>query len=185
MIFLRRRMQIISGLRRYQSEDVFECRGQLGGLPDLAFRRRRGLAWSFTGEKLTGTQLEQVFVRLRQEADLGGDLALSCIPSDPGEGAMPGYVLLMAYTADAPLLVPDLVPRFDALLAEINTEYGDKRSSGRLALPRQAALSYDGIAAALDPRARGEGAESQRAWDSQFKLLPLLCRTWEELDLSA
>jgi hypothetical protein len=173
------------GLRRYQSEDVFECRGQLGGLPDLAFRRRRGLAWSFTGEKLTGTQLEQVFVRLRQEADLGGDLALSCIPSDPGEGAMPGYVLLMAYTADAPLLVPDLVPRFDALLAEINTEYGDKRSSGRLALPRQAALSYDGIAAALDPRARGEGAESQRAWDSQFKLLPLLCRTWEELDLSA
>jgi hypothetical protein len=154
------------------------------GVPDLAFLRRRGLAWSFTGEKLTGAQLEEVFTRLREDFKVGAEVALSCVPTDPGGGWLPGYVLVLAYTGDAPADPPDLTGIFDLLLGQINTEYGDKRASGRLAPPRQEWFPYDGLAAALDPRAGEEGGETQRAWDSQFKLLPLLRRTWEDLNLS-
>ena len=47
------------GLIRYQTEDVFLCAetSAVGELPDLRFQRRRGLRWSFTGEKLTGEQV--------------------------------------------------------------------------------------------------------------------------------
>ena len=172
------------GLRRYQTEDVFECRGLEDGQPDLIFRRRRGLSWSFTGEKLTGAQLELVFSILREERDLGGGVAMCVVPSDPGSGRLPGYVLLLAYTDDAPPEVRDLAARFDVLLGEMNTEYADKRHSGRLALPRVKTLAYDGLAASLDPRVTGTGQDGQRAWDSQFKLLPLVRRTWEELSIS-
>ena len=96
---------------------------------------------------------------------------------------MPGYVLVAAYTGDAPGEPPDLGDRFDVLLGKINPEYGDKRASGRLAPPREVWLAYDVLAAALDPRAAEEEAEPQRAWDSQFKLLPLLLQTWEELEI--
>ena len=45
------------GLRRYQTGDLFACRGIVNGLPDLAFLRRRALEYSFVGEKVTAEQL--------------------------------------------------------------------------------------------------------------------------------
>jgi hypothetical protein len=42
------------GLRRYHTLDVFECVGHIDSVPDLRFKRRLGLSFSFTGEKLTG-----------------------------------------------------------------------------------------------------------------------------------
>ena len=172
------------GLRRYQTEDIFECIGHVEALPDLAFRRRRGLTWSFTGEKITGEQLTHVYRRLRDDGLVDASTALSCVPTDPGNGTMPGYVILLAEIGDAPDPAPSLSTAFDRVLGEINREYADKRASGRLAVPRLSRVAYDDVAAALDPRADGREGTAQRAWDSQFKLLPLLRQTWEELALS-
>jgi hypothetical protein len=49
------------GLLGYQTEDALRCVATIEGLPDLRFERRRGLAFSFTGEKLTGEQLSMAF----------------------------------------------------------------------------------------------------------------------------
>ena len=169
------------GLIRYQTEDVFECLGMESGQPDLAFRRRRGLSWSFTGEKLTGAQLESAFSLLREDCKLGGDIALSLAPTDP-PNTLPGYVLVVGHTAAPPPAIDPLVDSLERRLRAINTEYADKRDSGRLAPLRPVVIEYDRLAALLDPRASGADATAQRAWDSQFKLLPLLQRHWEELD---
>jgi hypothetical protein len=53
------------GLCRYHTSDLFLCRRKLGTLPDLVFVRRRGLEYSFTGEKLTAEQCSIVFEQLR------------------------------------------------------------------------------------------------------------------------
>lgn len=91
----------------------------------------------------------------------------------------------VAEIGDAPDPAPSLSTAFDRVLGEINREYADKRASGRLAVPRLSRVAYDDVAAAaLDPRADGREGTAQRAWDSQFKLLPLLRQTWEELALS-
>jgi len=155
------------GLRRYQTEDVFECVGRVRGLPDLRFRRRRGLTWSFTGEKLTAAQLSPVFDQLRERHGLSSDVPLSCVPSHP-PNALPGYVLLVAMTSPP----PDLAEAFDAALGRRNGEYRDKRASGRLAPPRVCGRPYAVLAAALG------GSQ----WESQFKLAPLTKRLFESLE---
>ena len=65
----------------------------------------------------------------------------------------------------------------------INTEYADKRDSGRLDVPRLIRVAYDEVAAALEPRADGREGTAQRAGDFPFKLLPSSRRIWEELAL--
>ena len=154
------------GLRRYQTEDVFECVAKVGGLPDLRFRRRRGLTWSFTGEKLTAAQLSPVFDLLREQHPSLSDVPLSCLPSQPA-GGLPGYVLLAA----APNPPRTLASDFDAALSRRNGEYRDKRASGRLAPPRVCGRPYPVVAAALG------GPQ----WESQFKLAPLTKRLFESL----
>ena len=55
------------GLRRYATGDLFRVERFVGGLPDLRFAGRRGLGWSFTGEKLTAEQVDQALRRLEAE----------------------------------------------------------------------------------------------------------------------
>jgi len=154
------------GLRRYQTEDVFECVGHLGGIPDLRFRRRRGLTWSFTGEKLTGIQLSRGYADLREMHPTLAGVALSCVPTQPATG-LPGYVLLVANAAVPGTLAVD----FDTTLSALNGEYRTKRGDGRLAAPRVCGRPYASIAATLG------GAH----WESQFKLAPLTRRLFESL----
>ena len=155
------------GLRRYQTEDVFHCVGHIDGLPDLRFMRRRGLTWSFTGEKLTAIQLDRAYAALREQHPELADVPLSCLPTRPAND-LPGYVLLVT-TANTPA---GLGNRFDAALGEINAEYHAKRSSGRLAAPRVVSHPYAAVAAAL----------GGPHWESQFKLAPLTQRLFEEID---
>src|SRR5262249_35498766 len=49
------------GLLRYQTEDVFRCERRVRSLPDLRFVGRRGLAYSFTGEKVTDAHFQAAY----------------------------------------------------------------------------------------------------------------------------
>lgn len=139
------------GLLRYQTNDLFECVGHVDGVPDLRFVRRRGLEHSFTGEKITGAQLEAAY------RELALSTFVTCIPHAAPE---PHYEL--AVVADA---VPDgLAERFDRALGAQNEEYASKRKSGRLGAPRATANALRALVARV-----GGGDD----WESQFKLLPL------------
>jgi hypothetical protein len=171
------------GLRRYRTADLFRCAGHLDGLPDLRFVRRRGLTWSFTGEKLTGGQLELAYARLMEEMPGLCAVHLCLVPSRNGEARLPSYVLaLVTGGARLPAGLPpldELARRFDAILGELNDEYASKRSSERLAAPEVRAVDYDALARAM----RGGHGASERGWDSQLKVLPLVPTTWQELGL--
>lgn len=139
------------GLRRYQTNDLFECAGFVEGVPDLRFARRRGLEHSFTGEKITGAQLEEVFATLALKT------FVTCIPHAHPE---PHYeIAIVAEAAPA-----DLADHFDRTLQHVNEEYASKRRSGRLAAPQATASSLSALVARV-----GGGDD----WESQFKLLPL------------
>lgn len=173
---------------RYQTEDIFRCVGRLGPCPDLRFLRRRGLTWSFTGEKLTGEQIDSALGALRAEEPQLRELQLTCLPTRASAASQPGYVIVAAHPAasgavwlDDEELRAALAERFDRQLAEANAEYRDKRESARLAAPRFALVAYEELAAALDRRTLSDEDRAVRNWESQFKLTPLTHRLYEEL----
>jgi hypothetical protein len=153
------------GLVRYQTADVFEVRRMIDGLPDLRFVRRRGLAYSFTGEKLTAEQVSLASERLREARPELAGWFLSIMPCLEGE---PHYVLFGVGAGALDLAA--LAEAFDRSLAEINDEYGSKRKSGRLGPMRAKIYSLERFAteiASVTPRSD---------WESQLKLLPLYPR---------
>ena len=162
----------------------------IDGLPDLRFERRRGLTFSFTGEKLTGEQLTLAFAQLRAEDPTLREVDMTCLPSRPHEPALPGYALILGYPTDHPLGTADDVTikrvarNFDTLLCDINQELASKHESNRLAPTRALALPYEALAASLDRRTASDGDRSQRSWESQFKLTPLTQRLFEDVDWS-
>ena len=159
------------GLRRYASGDLFRVVRFVGGLPDLRFVRRRGLGWSFTGEKLTAEQVDQALGMLEAEySGLREGRWLALFPSNPGGAALPCYHLA-AVGGDPAGLPGGLPERFDELLGELNLEYRAKRVSGRLGGIRISTLDRAGFL----QRAGGGAAHP----DSQFKFLPFYPRLWE------
>lgn len=165
------------GLRRYQTGDVFLCQGLIAGLPDLSFLRRRGLTYSFTGEKLTAEHVSLVFQRLREEFPLEADNFLSCVPSHAANEPAPHYkVLLIGKAGTGPeVSLDDLAVRCDQLLGEVNCEYRSKRESGRL---RQVRVMQVLPGDFID---RIGGSRQKNSWEAQFKFLPLYRRPWELL----
>lgn len=162
------------GLRRYCTGDLFRVERFVRDLPDLRFLRRRGLAYSFTGEKLTGAQALLAYERLRQSFPaLTDDHALTCFPCRQPTESLPHYRLVLVYpgTAD-PGPMAGLAERFDELLRDMNGEYRAKRSSGRLGAVRLERVGLRGLREHLPP---GSGV----GLDSQFKFLPLYPRLWE------
>jgi GH3 auxin-responsive promoter len=165
------------GLRRYQTEDLFECVRRVAGLPDLRFVRRRNLSFSFTGEKLTGEQLA-IALRAAAEAvpELGAGM-LSCFPcpgSDPKE--LPHYKLVLATRSGEGLdaaLGERLCQSVEAQLYELNAEFRAKRETRRLGELRFVTLSLEEFVR------RAGGDADARSWDGQFKVLPLYPRLWE------
>ncbi|HEY3025143.1 MAG TPA: GH3 auxin-responsive promoter family protein, partial [Pyrinomonadaceae bacterium] len=166
------------GLRRYQTGDLFLCKGFVAGLPDLSFIRRRDLEYSFTGEKLTSEHLMTVFQRLRAEyPQLGADQFLTCVPSQPVNEPVPHYKILLVngHGKSVALPVGELAGRCDELLSEVNPEYKSKYESRRLGRVRFMSLSH------ADFIRRIGGWQQSNAWEAQFKFLPLYRNTWESL----
>lgn len=163
------------GLKRYNTEDVFQCRGMQRHTPVLHFMGRAGLRYSFTGEKITAEQLLELYDSVRRELKLPGAI-FTCFPAR-NTGRLPGYVFVYCAMGAADLPRRPTAADFDARLAEINIEYAAKRSSGRLAPPELVLASYARLADAVresNPRYRGSNP-------AQFKLLPLYKTMWEDL----
>lgn len=171
----RRYLLVVSdryGLRRYQTEDIFRVERLVEGLPDLRFERRRGLTFSFTGEKLTAEQAALAFERARAELGLGSEAFLSLLPCAPAGAAVPHYQLAVVAVLDAGLLEA-LAQRVDAALREINAEYAAKRETGRLGSVEARAYSVEAFADLV-------GGERHRgSWEAQLKFLPLVPRCFE------
>lgn len=164
------------GPRRYATGDLFRVARMVAGLPDLRFLGRRGLGWSFTGEKLTAEQVGLAFEALWAEyPELRERTWLALFPEEPGGAALPCYHLaVVARAARRPGAPPaGLAGRLDALLGDHNLEYRAKRASRRLGGVRASALEL----ADFLRRAGGEGSAHV---DAQFKFQPFYPRRWEE-----
>ena len=163
------------GLRRYATGDLFRVARFVGGLPDLRFVRRRGLGWSFTGEKLTAGHVDRAFSALDSEfPGLRKRFWLALFPSIPRGDALPCYHLAVVGRSAAAASVPaGLGERLDDLLGDQNLEYRAKRASRRLGRVRCSTLET----ADFLPRAAGEGSAHV---DSQFKFQHFYPRLWEE-----
>ena len=159
------------GLRRYQTNDLFLCAATINGLPDLRFLRRRGLEYSFTGEKLTEQQVSSALSELRPHCS--GDEFLTCIPSHPLDEAIPHYKLvIVGKNANGCDSREDLSTACDRLLAQINCEYRNKRETGRLGRIQVVRMTQNDFVRKIK-------ASSANNWEAQFKFLPLYCQTWE------
>lgn len=151
------------GLDRYHTADLFLCRRSINGLPDLVFQRRRGLEYSFTGEKLTAEQLSIVFEQLRaQHPNLFTGRFLTCVPTHR-QDRLPHYtVFVIGGRKQGYTDLTDLAACCDQLLSEINCEYHSKRASGRL-----------GAVDFVETNTKQFAEQFAAAWESQFKFLPL------------
>ena len=160
------------GLRRYHTSDLFLCRRKLGRLPDLVFVRRRGLEYSFTGEKLTAEQCSIVFEQLRaQYPSVCANKYLTCVPSQSSP-AIPHYKVLLVGERNENLELDFLAMRCDEMLSEVNCEYRSKRATGRLGAVR---FIETGTREFAEQFSAGGG------WESQFKFLPLCPHlTWQD-----
>ncbi len=163
------------GLRRYATGDLFRVERFIAGLPDLRFVGRRGLGWSFTGEKITAEQVGCALEVLDTEhPGLREEFWLAIFPRDPGGAELPCYQLAVVRRENGSgALPPGLAERLDELLAGQNLEYRAKRASRRLGAVRSATLEP----AEFVRRASGGGLADP---DSQFKFQPFYPRLWEE-----
>jgi GH3 auxin-responsive promoter len=161
------------GLRRYQTADLFLCVGKVSGLPDLRFLRRKDLEYSFTGEKLTGQQVNSAFRTLRDDVPELADDFLTCVPSQPTNESIPHYKLvIVTERLNGTINISEQISeRCDQLFAEVNCEYKSKRESGRLGPVRVECLERSDFIRRIN--------RHSDSWESQFKFLPLYRRTWE------
>ena len=159
------------GLRRYQTGDLFTCRGKINNLPDLTFLRRRDLEYSFIGEKVTAEQLTVVYEELRRQfPETLKNAFLTCVPSLPAN-ENPHYKFVLV--RDLSSYPGDLASICDQLLSNLNCEYKNKRANGALAPPQFIQITAPEFAARFGS-----------SWETQFKFLPLYQRTWESCSRS-
>ena len=163
------------GLRRYQTEDVFECEGFVKGVPDLRFVHRRNLSYSFTGEKLTAEQLRLAYAQAGEQfGALGANSFLTCFPSFPEGASIPSYrLVIVGLSFEQSLHSSEIADFVEARVMEINSEYEAKVRSGRLG---RMSAEVVGVGEFVTNVVNGGGA-----WLSQFKFLPLYPRLWETL----
>ncbi|MEV5121413.1 GH3 auxin-responsive promoter family protein [Streptomyces decoyicus] len=122
-------MSQANGLYRYDVGDVYRVVGSVGATPRLEFLGRAGFQSSFTGEKLTESDIHTAVIRV-----LGsGSVDHPHFSGVPVWGTPPHYLVAIEW-ADAyrTLNTQDTARRIDATLQEVNVEYADKRRSGRL-----------------------------------------------------
>jgi GH3 auxin-responsive promoter len=122
-------MSQANGLYRYDVGDLYRPIGWVGRVPRLEFLGRAGFQNSFTGEKLTETDVVAAVRR-----SLGDDWphcpVFSC---SPVWDTPPGYTIAMERTSHVlHLTARALADRIDHELGELNIEYAEKRRTGRL-----------------------------------------------------
>ncbi len=166
------------GLLRYDTQDLFRCVGRVGDAPLIDFVRRHGLNYSFTGEKLTDSQLQEAYAEVAEANGLSG-AAWTCFPrrnSDP----LPGYLFVLL-SSDCAVDCEQTARQLDDVLCRINSEYASKRTTDRLAAPSLITMPAETLTAKL-ARALPRAAAAN---PGQFKLLPLYTLLWEDVMAAA
>ncbi|MFM9960741.1 MAG: GH3 auxin-responsive promoter family protein [Planctomycetaceae bacterium] len=127
-----------SGLYRYDICDVVRCTGFLGTTPILRFLHKGAHISNLTGEKVSESQVvEAVRHALDAIRHRVGFFTLTPVWDEP-----PYYQLLLeARDTPAPHIGEQLASRIDTKLQELNCEYHEKRTTGRLAPMRLTRLS--------------------------------------------
>lgn len=155
------------GLCRYPMHDILEVTGFHRRTPLVRFVQKEKGIVSFTGEKLTETQVlaavDETFDQRRRPGSF-----IAAVGQPPAVGQEPSYLFLVEYETppdgeDATRTARDL----DVALARHNIEYASKRRSGRLAPPVLRVLEA-GEFDAYQRRRLQAGAQ-----DGQFKILRL------------
>ena len=142
------------GLRRYDTEDLFECAKFIRGVPHLRFARRCNLSFSFTGEKLTGPQLQAAFEEASARFPEMSDGFLTCFPS---LNPVPCYRIVRVRQSTMPVPEDDIAAFVEERLCEFNHEFKSKIESGRLGHMRFETIDIHAFVTN----------------ESQFKFLPL------------
>jgi hypothetical protein len=163
------------GLCRYAMHDIMEVTGYYRQTPEVAFVQKEKGIVSFTGEKLTETQVlaavDETLDQRRTDRNF-----IAAVGQPPTAGHDPFYMFLVEYdTPPTEETGARAVRDLDGALCRHNIEYASKRKSGRLAPP---------VLRVLEPGqfdAYQRGALQAGARDGQFKILRLTAdRTFAE-----
>jgi hypothetical protein len=119
-------MSQASGLFRYDVGDVYQVLGWVGRVPRLEFVGRAGNTSSFTGEKLGE---EDVWRSARLAA---GSSEIPPLTFVPVWGSPPRYVAVVESGSTTRMSSALEGPAIEAALQRLNSEYREKRRSGRL-----------------------------------------------------
>ncbi len=118
-----------SGLYRYNIRDVVHCTGFYGTTPRLEFLHKGAHIANLTGEKISESQVVDAVRSTLQRMRL----ELSYFTVSPVWDELPYYRLhFEASDLPHPALARQLVTAVDQSLGDLNCEYAEKRSTGRL-----------------------------------------------------
>lgn len=121
-------MSQANGLYRYVNGDLYKVSGYYKNVPKIKFSRRHGTFYSFTGEKLTETQLLESIKRVSKKFGGNDWLFMFC----PVFSNIPYYKVLLETSNNGYIDPLRIQKELDMALCELNTEYSSKRESNRL-----------------------------------------------------
>ncbi|MFE4172299.1 GH3 auxin-responsive promoter family protein [Streptomyces sp. NPDC056909] len=150
-----------NGLYRLWSGDIYRVDRIVDGTPWIHFVERDGVFHSFTGEKITESQVTQAI----EQALATGGLSNGLYLCGPQWGEPPHYVVVGEVPEPRAELDRALSGSVDRELRTINIEYASKRDSGRLGPLRFITVPPDRIAAYTESR-------RQRGNATQYKYKP-------------
>ena len=115
------------GLYRYNINDIVTVTGRVGATPTLAFVQKGKGVTSITGEKITEAQL------LKAVDEVSGAFVFQAgFFVALADDSRAGYVLYLEPFSDTVPSMETLASAIEAKLSTFNTEYAEKRASGRL-----------------------------------------------------
>ena len=117
-----------SGFYRYNIRDVVRCHGYRGTTPLLEFLHKGAHMANLTGEKLSESQVVKAVSAALARFDLHPRYFTLC----PVFGDPPGYRLLVEEQDIPERMRPALADDIDTALRQLNSEYEEKRRTGRL-----------------------------------------------------
>ncbi|MEU9921475.1 GH3 auxin-responsive promoter family protein [Streptomyces griseoluteus] len=145
-----------NGLYRLWTGDVYHVDRIVDGTPWVHFVHRDGIFHSFTGEKITESQVTGAIQRGFAAHGLGTGLFMC----GPRWAEPPYYVVVAEVPEPSASLDAQLSEAVDTALHEINIEYASKRDSGRLGALEVVTVPHDAIAAYVESR-RQQGNATQ------------------------
>lgn len=119
-----------NGMCRYAVGDVYKVIDFYNDVPRIEYSRRHGTYYSFTGEKITETQLMIIMEKISKQYGLHGSLFMIC----PVWSELPYYKMILEVDEwrNNVDFCSVLEKRIDELLRGLNEEYDSKRKSVRL-----------------------------------------------------